>query len=898
MKNTINNIFKATLFFSVLCIAMSCSTQKNTAVNRKLQNLSARYNYIYNSNIILQEYENGLSQTLVNSYDQLLPVYLTPAATADSANRSLTEILSKAQIIIAEKNVSNYIDDAYMLMGKANFYQSNYFTATEYFDYVAKTYSVNKPVFVTALTWKARSQFMLNNVKEARLILDTVELTIPLLKKKKNKAEVYATLAQLEIIEENYNEAADLLKLALKQQHTQQEGSRWEYILGQLYEQTKNYDESLNYFKKVVNSNAPFEMYFNANLNRIKINGLMNGTRLNRQQQILALLRDDKNEEYTDQIYYRVAETYAEKGDVENARKYYLLSLTSSTRNQYQKGLSYLRMADLNFLKLGDYLTAKKYYDSAVTTLPVTYPGYNAIVKKSANLEYLSTRYRAIAYQDTLQMIARLPEAGREARILQVLGPEVQLQAANQPAQTPQLLSTNLNDPFGTEPAVNSTFYFSSLSATSNGYNDFKRKWGNRQLEDNWRQSSRSSAQTIAQNQNIAAGTADSSGVIPSYATQRKAEVIKYLNDLPLNKQLLAGSDQKIIDNYLEIASFYQQELNDNEEAARIYELILERYPQNKNLDIIFYSLYRAYLGNDDKNASRYKDLVLKNFPNSVYARTITDPSYTIRENAAELQAQKNYNAVYNNYEKKDFGSVITQVNTTLASSQAVSLRSQYDYLKAIAIGRTNNVDSLLTAFSSILSRYPDDQLITPLVKDHITYINAHLSDFKKRKIALIDFDPNEPRFNAQNVTGNNYTQPVQPQNNIPQTVNPQVPTPASTNTVPVPAIPVITNNPKPEIPGIKTDGVFTNAASTIYYYVVNVSDVSLTLSSSRFGIGQFNRGNYPDNNLRHQLNELDDDQMIYVGNFPNLESVKRYAEVISSQLKNIMKVPASVYAS
>ncbi|RYD77645.1 MAG: gliding motility protein, partial [Sphingobacteriales bacterium] len=90
----------------------------------------------------------------------------------------------------------------------------------------------------------------------------------------------------------------------------------------------------------------------------------------------------------------------------------------------------------------------------------------------------------------------------------------------------------------------------------------------------------------------------------------------------------------------------------------------------------------------------------------------------------------------------------------------------------------------------------------------------------------------------------------------------------------------------------------FSTATSNTYYYVIDVADASLTLSSSRYGVGQFNRGNYPDNDLAHKLVELDDDQLIYVTSFVDLEDAKIYEESIKGQLKNIMKVPVTKYKS
>ena len=65
-----------------------------------------------------------------------------------------------------------------------------------------------------------------------------------------------------------------------------------------------------------------------------------------------------------------------------------------------------------------------------------------------------------------------------------------------------------------------------------------------------------------------------------------------------------------------------------------------------------------------------------------------------------------------------------------------------------------------------------------------------------------------------------------------------------------------------------------------------------------RFGIGQFNRGNFPGGGLKHQLTEFDNDQLIYVGNFLSFAEAKSYADGITPQLKQIMKVPAGIYSS
>lgn len=872
LKSTVKDTLKTFLIVSGICLIGACSSSKDTATNRALQNLSARYNYLYNAKILLDEYENNLLKNHPENYEAILPVFRVPDSSSASSDKSLAAVISKAQAIIAEKNVSNYLDDAYMLLGKANYYQGNYFSAAGFFEYVAKTYGKNVNTRLAAINWQARSEFALQNANEISILSDTLGQLVDSVKRE--KAAPLATLAQFHISDGRYDEAVRVLKAALRQPASSTNKIRWNYILAQLYARQNDTKQSLDYFSKVVNSNAPFDMYFNANLNKINLESA-GSPQLNREQRILALLKDDKNEGYEDQIYFKVAESYAERNRWDDAEKYYMLSAAAGKQNMMQKGLNYLRLADLRF-RNQNYLSAKLYYDSAISALPKIYPGYALIEKKAQNLQYLADRYKIISWQDTIQKIAGLPPGERQAMAAQFVNKN---RVVVQPVtQVDVPVTNNINDPFGDQP-IAAAFYFSNAAAISTGYSDFLRKWGNRPLEDNWRQSTRSAAQAAnAIQASPGFNPASTNAAIDSVDT----EIKQFLDNLPLSPSQIATSNQKIVDAYFEIGTFYQQQLNDRKEAARIFELILERFPQTARKDAILYSLFRLYQGNDEQNSNVYRDRILTEFPNSTYAKVINDPEYLLRENSNEIAVQKSYNSVYAAYEKKDYAEVKEQVNTALRTYPKNTIRSQFDYLKAIAIGRTNKVDSLLIAFTNIVNAYPEDKVIVPLVQDHIAYIVAHIDDFNKRKVALVDFDPTASRFIAQQTT--------KPANNTPVT-----PIQSETKQVEDNRPPVVTPE---KAPGIKTDGTFTNAPSSTYYFVVNVTDASFTLSSSRFGIGQFNRGNFADFNFRHQLVEFGDDQLIYVGNFPDLESVKRYSDLISPQLKSIMKVPAGKFQS
>ncbi|MCX2586034.1 tetratricopeptide repeat protein [Pedobacter sp. MR22-3] len=893
MKKRINIGINSLLILLGLSCIYGCVANKDTTIDRKFQNLTARYNYIYNSNVLLTEHREALLQSYSDNYEKILPVYLDPEPQTNlilapaAPNKQLDAVITKGQTIINDKSFSNYIDDAYMLLGKANYLKGNYFIASEYFDYTAKTYSKNLKTFIMAMDWKARSQMELNNMVFADKILDTMLRVQDLLKN--DLAEPLATTAQMRIYQNRNKEAILLLETAVKLTHDQQSRIRWRYILAQLQEREKEYQNALINFTKVEKSNAPFEMYFHANLQRIKLKGIINGQQVDEDKALLALLKDDKNVDYTDQIYYQVGEMFSTKGKFNKAEENYLKSIEKSTRNQTQKALSYLRVADLNFKEFNNYIKAKLYYDSTVMILPKNFPDYNSIAKKAENLKYLTDRFTLIAREDTAQAFAKLPAGEREARVKAYLTQKVEvvtvpLPTGNQPLDNPDFPNQTLN------PAMRgtgNTFYFNNNAAISNGFADFRKRWGNRQLEDNWRQSIRSSAQ---ENSQVMSGGKVANEIIPANEThastsQDQTSLEKqFLNDLPTTPERLLASDQKIIDAYFEMASFYQQELNDKAEANKIYLIVLNRYPENNHLAAIYYSLYLNFRGIDEDKSNEYRQLVLTKFPQSNFAKTILDPSYSAKQSELENIAINNYNVTFDAYARKDYPTVINQANVNISASPDNGLAPQYAYLKAIAIGRTSKLDPLLKEFNSINNNYPDDMVITPLVRDHLKYIEANLDEFKQRPVALIDFDANEPRFVSQ---AKPIAIPAKPLNTDIHAAIPVEKPKANEEEKP--------NEVKP-VDVSKSASIFSAAKSEEYYYVIDVADATLTLSSSRFGIGQFNRGNYPDNDLAHKLIELDNDQLIYVTSFIDLEDARIYESSISGQLKNIMKVPANLY--
>ena len=902
MKKTPNIISKASWFFICLLFCFGCITPKDTAVSRRLQNLTARYNYIYNAKVLLADYNTGLQQSYQDNYQTILPVYLDPppqkefVLLTDAPNKQLDEVIKKAQAIINEKTYSNYVDDAYLLLGKASYLKGNYFAASAYFDYALKAFAKDKKTVITALDWKARSQMELNNFGKADKILDTLFLVAK--GYKKSLAEPQATTAQLRIYQQRYNEAIVLLREASRKGKNRLLNIRWQFILAQLQQKQNNLQDAFKTYTKVERSNGSFEMYFQANLQRIKIKAQLSGQQVDEEKELIRLVKDDKNTDYIDQIYGQIGELFTQKGNFPKAEFYFQKSSQSSTTNLNQKALSYLNIADLNFAKLKNYRKAKLYYDSTITILPKTFPDYDNIVKKADNLNYLTDRYSLIDLQDTLQAIAKLPISERETKISHYVKSTVDTLVVG--STNSQQTSSSANDAF-LQPDANlsnsllgngSTFYFNNPAAVSKGFTDFKIRWGNRTLQDNWRQSVQSSAQ---QNNQVLAGgdvavaakPLNDSTSLSNTGKQNDLEKA-YLSALPTTDSLVNVSNQKIIDAYYEIASFYQQELNDKEEANKVYQILLKRFPKNNHVPAVLYSLYLNNKGKEEQKANGYRDQVLSEFPNSDYAKTIKDPFYASKQDALLESAKKTYENLYQKFISKDYAGVINYTSNYLVGYEKSEIDPQFAYLSALAVGRMAKVPVLIDAFNKITKNYPNDKVVTPLVRSQLEYINNHLVDFEQRTVALVDFDENAVDPLAATIIANpqlgvsakptKITQPTAVQESLSKTVH--LAKPDSVTTA------------KPA----KKPSIFSTAISSEYFYVIDVRDATLTLSSSRFGIGQFNRGNYPDNDLVHKLMELNDDQLIYINSFVDLEDAKIYENSIKNQLNKIMKVPDSKY--
>lgn len=944
------------LLSALILVAAGCSLEKQSGFNRTMQNLTAHYNILFNANEILRLKQESYATSFPDAYSELLNVYPDTTAQTGTPDKDLEEAIIKANKIISIKEQSHYLGDAYLVLGKSRYLQANYFDAVEYFNYVTRSFGKQANLKQEALVWKTRGLMYLNQLPLAKLVIDSAVKDIN--PKKNITADVYATKLQYDIITQNYAEAEEMAKLAIKYSYISNLKLRWTFILGQLQELNLKPDDAYESYTRIVKSNASFEMAFNANLNRIRIHDNQNGVKANKIDLLRALLKNSDNTDFFDQVYYQIAEQQFKAGEIDNALKSYKKSVRVSTKNQNQKGLSYLRIADINFKNKADYASAKLYYDSTLNNLSLNYPGYQIIRKKADNLQILTRLLETISREDTLQMLAALDEKTRDARIDEMVARKTRLQQQAALAASAGAASANNgvmsngfdrnNNSSSSNKNSGNTFYFYNSSAVSQGYNDFKRLWGNRKLEDNWRRSRRSNTGIPTANTGIGSQVNDPDAPVGSVAYNStnvsagtyRQDIVK---NLPLTPALLQQSNFRIYNAYFEMANFYRDVLGDKKEAIATYETLLARFPQSSDKPSIYYNLYRLYADIDATKSNDYKNRLLKEYPESVFAKVILDPDYARK--LADVDAEFNgfYNQVYDLYAQRQYTQVIDKANDLLNKYPSNRYAAQLYYLKAIAAGHMEKLAPFQADLQLIASKYPQDKLIAPLVNQHLAYIDSNKAEIAARPVVLFNDDPNEIPFTppvayqkqteyrppytptAQNVTPQQRLperdtreiagaktsapqiqqavtqQPKQlatiqiplPQHKMPDTsrdISAQ-PVPKQIDTVAAVRPAVISNAPA-------VNYIFSKRDSSNYYFVINVASGTTNLASTRFGVGQFNRTRYTRSEVIHHVKSIgDNNQLIYVGRFNSLADAKDYARTIIPLLPDIMKVPRDKYS-
>ena len=290
---------------------------------------------------------------------------------------------------------------------------------------------------------------------------------------RKLQYDIYKTYADLAIKRKEYPEAINGLNSAITKCRSQSEKTRLHFILGQLYQRSNVLDSARLHYSKALKAAAPFEISFNARLNRAISGG---GEKLSKDLQ--RMLKDAKNAQYKDQIYYALANLELNRNDRVKAKVYLTESAFYSNGNARQKAMAYEKLGDLSYGEK-NYVSAQKYYDSCSRFIPEGYPNGDQIKDKAVKLSDLVDAIEIVVFEDSVQRIAKMPEKEREQFLKETLKQIKREAQKRKEMEAAKLLA--LQEQNNTSSSSSNKSVFTNPKLREEGYNDFRKKHGARE---------------------------------------------------------------------------------------------------------------------------------------------------------------------------------------------------------------------------------------------------------------------------------------------------------------------------------------------------------------------------------------------------------------------------------
>lgn len=733
MSIRFNKAYISTLIIILLISIGGCSTKKNTSVSRAYHNLTSRYNYFFNAKESYKKAIIFVDDHYFYNYTLPLPVLLVGdkqvksmvGGDMDRAITKCTDMISRHSITakperrsgsvsVKEKKFYNqnefvrWVREGWLLVAKARTWKGTYDEARMTFEHILVQFP-ETPMWYESQVWLARIDLFTGDMLSAEDRLNSISANRKYPKNKYFTHLLESTWASFYQKKDNVPQAIVHLNRALKNAPDREHKLRYTYLLAQYNQQQQNYAESNKLFKKVIRMSPSYEMSFNARVNIAQnFKGTSGGQDMIRS--LLKLAKDDKNREFLDQIYYALGNIEQSKGNMEKAIEYYQLSASKSIRNNHQKGLSYLVLANYFFAK-PNYTVSQAYYDSAYNALDSDFPGYAELEVKTLNLNKLVENLNIVAREDSLQKVAAMSTRERDALIAQqikkVREEEERLKREEQEGRDrfAQFQRTQRGMP---QQNQGGSWYFYNQSSLSYGLSEFQMRWGRRKLEDNWRRSNK--REVLDQSANIAQSATDTSGM-PSKIIDNKSREF-YLQDLPLSDSLMIASHYRIQEALFSVGEIYENDLKDYPEAIKAYELLSARYPESTLTLSAYYNLYQISRFNQKPaEMERYKQIIISRFPKSTYALMLSNPNYLENLNKEQKIMEDFYQQTYILFQNGKCSEASIRAKEGIERFKGTDLIPKFQFIAAQCIGKTGDLRSYKNALSSIVELYPKTEI-------------------------------------------------------------------------------------------------------------------------------------------------------------------------------------------
>lgn len=755
--------YKYILLLGGIGMFVACSTKKNTFINRNYHAVTTKYNVYYNGDLALQAGVKDLKTNINDNFWEILPVEaMQPTeeergptdkknANFERAETKATKAIQKHSMYLDGSEKNPQMDESHLLLGKSRYFDHRYLPALEAFNYILYKYPNSDKIY-EAKVWREKTNLRLQN--EAIAIKNLKEL----IKANELHPEVYAdanaTLAQAYVVTKSNDSAVAPLRRAVENTDINELKARYRFILGQVYESLNKPDSAFASYQEVIDMKrkSPRLYVIQAHARQAGQFDLAKGDTLAFMEKYRDLLEDRENRPYLDVINHQVGLFYDKAGKDQEAIKYYNASLRKQGRDRYLVASNHRNIAEIYF-KNAQYAAAGQYYDSTMTVMNSRTREFKAIKKKRDNLADV-IKYESIAstndsilkimalsepdrrtffetYVETLKKqdaiaAEKAAEAARRSGGMAsgVTGNDKPVAQGSQPlgrvdatglskgrgAQEASNMPVTAAPPVPTStPTVNtggSKFYFYNTSAIGFGKIEFRKRWGDRPLVDNWRWASELSRNSRSAEDDVAGDDAatDVSGKDEAKDARYMPEF--YLSQLPKATAVDSLAKERNF-AYYQLGIIYKEKFKEYQRAADKLEKLLQNKPEERLVLPAKYNLYKIYQIINPAKAEQYKQQVLTEYPDSRYAEIIRNPGSDAVNQGTPAAA---YDALYKKVQAGQVREAYADTETYIERYTGEEILPKFELMRATLAGRLLGVEEYKKQLNYVALTYPDAQ--------------------------------------------------------------------------------------------------------------------------------------------------------------------------------------------
>ncbi|WP_317174413.1 type IX secretion system periplasmic lipoprotein PorW/SprE [Cyclobacterium roseum] len=715
-------MYKAILFLrtymillALLAGVISCSSQKDTFTNRLYHNTTARFNAYYYAKEKIKELEVEIEKEYQEDFSQVLPVFYPIDSSTIEANETLLdearEMASKA---VDWHKISKWVDPAYLLIGRVDYYNGKFDEAQNTFKYL-NVNSTQDPVRHEALIRLLKSFIDLRQFEDANFVVDYLSKEPDI--SKENKKLLYKTLAYYYESRGETDMIVPSLFKSLEFTDDKAEISRINFILGQMYQKAGLDAFAYEYYQKSLSGSPNYERTFFAQLFSQQVAELEKSKDLKRVRDYYdALYSDNKNVDFRDVILFEKGRFEKKQGNLDEAIRLYSLAAKEPSENERQKGYIYQELSEVFLHEKEDFLKTKYYLDSALSKFKETDRNYATLASRKVVFDQFAENFETLTRNDSLIRLSRLsPEeqetyvdtylAQEEARLIQ------EAELANQKKNTG--IFDNLLAFGGSGGSSGSTFYWDNPVAIQRGSLEFNKVWGNRSLTDNWRSSDRSfqdipgeGDQAVSSEETEEGTTEDSEETALATQLPDKSSLLSQIPNEPETRELML---EEMENAYFNLGKLLYFDLEEPQKAITNLEMLIEKFPETPKKPEAYYTLYLASrdLG---LGAETYALLLNTEFPDSQFTKSINNPDQ-VSGSQANFESGQNYKEAYARYREQEYTSARSIIRESLNRYPLTKNTDRLLLLDILIAGKLESVDRYKERLHSFLQNAEDEPL-------------------------------------------------------------------------------------------------------------------------------------------------------------------------------------------